>query len=188
MIIAFNRSIGPVKIDCIVREGPSHGLSITEIPIESGAKITDHAVINAKRVRLEIADGDGAATFAALVQFQESRIPFTLVTGLYVYSNMLIGAIEADRDAEWSSALRSYVELQEAIIVSSGTGAPAAGGAVSSSLPGGTRAVRAATPSAALSAGFSVVNRASGLVQRGDIAARALSAEAARAVLLRAFA
>lgn len=187
MIIAYSRVIGPVRIDCIIREAPSHRLAISEIPIESGAKITDHAYIEAKRLVLEIGDGAGAATFASLVRFQETRIPFTIVTGLYVYRNMLIAGLEAGRDWEWSRTLRSVIELQEAIIVSSGTAAPAVGESPSTALPGGLDALRAVTPSAALSAGFSVVDRAAGLIQRGDAAVRGVIAEQATSILRGAF-
>ena len=51
-IIAFSTSIGPVPLDCVISEKPSSELDITEIAIETGAKITDHAVVMPKKVGL----------------------------------------------------------------------------------------------------------------------------------------
>lgn len=116
--IAFNRLVGPVPIDCVVTETHNSEIEITEIPIENGARITDHAFILPKKVTLDIATGNATASYNALVAFQESRVPFTLVTGLFVYSNMLIKSLKADRDKTFSSVLRCSADLQEILIVS----------------------------------------------------------------------
>lgn len=166
--ILFSRNIGPVPIACVIRENPSHELGISKIPIESGAAITDHAYIEPKRLRMEIADGAAAGTFNALVAFQESRVPFTVVSGLFVYSNMLIQRLEADRDAEWSTALRGLVELQEAIIVETAYAAAESGDAMSDGQPGGKDSTRSASPSKGRSGDAATADRASGTVMRGD--------------------
>jgi len=169
--IIFSRLIGPVPIDCIVREVPIHRLGISRIPIESGANITDHAYIDPKRIRFEVADAQAVATFNALTAFQESRVPFTVVSGLYVYTNMLISEIGALRDIEWSQVLSSGIELQEAIIVetayaASDTSSDAGG------QPGGKNSTKAATPSSGRSGDSATADRASGPVTRGDQAAK----------------
>lgn len=116
--IAFSRAIGPVAIDCVVTERHTSELEITEIPVESGVRITDHALILPKRVTLDIANQNAAAAYNALVAFQESRVPFTVVTGLYLYQNMLIKSLNADRDKQFANILRCSCDLQEIIIVS----------------------------------------------------------------------
>jgi hypothetical protein len=116
--IAFNRVIGPVPIDCVITETHTSELDITEIPIENGARITDHAFVLPKKITLDIATGNAAASYNALVAFQESRLPFVLVSGLFVYSNMLVKALKADRDKTFSQILRCTADLQEIIIVS----------------------------------------------------------------------
>jgi hypothetical protein len=115
--IAFSRAIGPVPIDCVVSERHTSEIAITEIPIEDGARITDHAFVLPKKVTLDIANQNAAAAFNALVAFQESRIPFVLVTGLKVYTNMLVKNLSADRDKTFSAILRCSCDLQEIIIV-----------------------------------------------------------------------
>lgn len=172
--ILFSRAIGPVPIDCVVREGLRHGLGISEIPIESGASITDHAYIEPKRVRLEIASAAGAAAFNALVAFQETRVPFTVVTGLFVYSNMLIARLEADRSAQYAAIFYGFAELQEAIIVETAYTAAEDGDPVSNAEPGGKNATRSATPTSGRAGDAATANRASGTIMRGDIPAQSV--------------
>lgn len=171
-IVAFSTAIGPVPIDCVLTEKHTTELDITEIPIETGAKVTDHAVVMPKKLSLDVANDGAAATFNALVRFQESRVPFSIVSGLKVYSNMLVKRIDADRDASFSRVLRARVDLQEIIIVSTAYAADPAGetGAGSSNRgqPGGRKSTRAAPPSAERSTTAATANRASGTVQRGD--------------------
>lgn len=116
--ILFSRAIGPVPVSCVISENHVAELGITEIPIETGAKITDHSFVMPKKITLDVADENAAATWNALVRFQETRAPFTMVSGLMVYKNMLIKTLTADRDEKFSRVLRCTADLQEIIIVS----------------------------------------------------------------------
>ncbi|MBN9074290.1 MAG: hypothetical protein J0H34_22360 [Rhizobiales bacterium] len=169
-VIAFSRAIGPVPISCVLSEKHESSIEISEIPIETGAKITDHAYVMPKKVSLDIADGNATATFAALVRFQESRAPFTLVTGLTVYRNMLIKSIDADRDAGHSLVLSAKVEVQEAIIVSTARAASSDGGSKGGE-PGGAKSTKAPTPTKAGAGDTSTADRAAGTVAGGDASA-----------------
>lgn len=178
--IAFSRAIGPVPIQCVIREKPISELEITEIPVEFGAAITDHAYPLPKKVTLEIADNGGAATFNALVRFQESRVPFTLVTGLSVFQNMLIKRIEPDRDKDFSTTFRATVDLQEVIIVDT---ARAAGDGPEGGKPGGEKSTKAANPSKERAGDAATADRASGPVQRGDAPATSVEPARGRSIL-----
>lgn len=168
-VIAFSSAIGPVAIDCVLSERHSSELDITEIPIETGAKITDHAIIVPKRITLDVADSGAAATYAALVAFQESRVPFSLVTGLTIYNSMLIKRIDADRDAGTSRILRCRCDLQEVIIVSTSYAAsPDGDGTGQRGKASGTKSTRAAPPAAERSGDTATADRSTGTVQRGD--------------------
>ena len=169
-VIAFSSAIGPVRLDCTVSEKHTSTIEITENPIETGAKINDHAYIEPKRVSLDVADQGGALTFQALVRFQETRVPFTLVTGLNVYRNMLIKSIDADRDATFSKVLRARIDLQEALIVSTATAAVDGNEAsqTSKGAAGGKKSTSAASPSKSLAKGRVTAARATGTVVRGD--------------------
>lgn len=166
--IAFSRAIGPVPIDCVITERHSSELSITEIPIEDGARITDHAFILPKKVTLDIANANAAAAYNALVRFQESRVPFTVVTGLFVYTNMLIKALHADRDRQFSSILRCTCDLQEILIVSTAYAADPTGTGTGDPTNASSNTSNSVNPQNASDA--ATADRTTGTVLRGDSA------------------
>ena len=162
-VIAFSRAVGPVPIDCVLSEDHSSEIEVTEIPIETGARITDHAYVLPKRVTLEVADVNAAATYNALVRLQESRAPFTVVTGLFVYTNMLIRSLNATRDKFTSKILQCTADLQEIIIV--GTAFTAAPGSLLGSLGSMTPGISSTQSKDAVTS-----DRATATVLRGDSA------------------
>lgn len=178
--IAFSRTIGPVPISCVVREKPVAELEITEIPVEFGAAITDHAYPLPKKVTLELVDAGGAATYNALVRFQESRVPFTLVTGLSVFRNMLIKRIDPERDKDFSSTFRATIDLQEVIIVET---ARASADSPEGGKPGGTKSTKAASATKGRAGDAATANRASGTVQRGDAPATTVAPDKGSSIL-----
>lgn len=165
--IIFSNAIGPVPITCFIKEQHRAELEITEIPIEFGAAITDHAYAQPKKVTLDIADANAAASHAALVRHQESREPFTLVTGLSVYRNMLIKRIEATRESTSSRILRASVDLQEVIIVETAKTA-GDGDQDSKGQPGGKKSTKSAGASKGRAGDAATADRASSTVGRGD--------------------
>ncbi|WP_027823444.1 phage baseplate protein [Laribacter hongkongensis] len=52
MARVINRRIGTVELDAVVSEGHQSDLRVTENPIESGAQIADHAVLEPKSVTI----------------------------------------------------------------------------------------------------------------------------------------
>ena len=158
--IAFSPTIGPVFIDCVISERPESTLEITEVPVESGVRITDHAVVAPKRVTLDIANHNAAESFRALVEFQERREPFTLVTGLSVFNNTLIKSISTERDASFSTVLRAKIELQEIVIVETAYDPNASSGNKSKT--------RSATPTAGKASNPATSDKAAQTVNNGD--------------------
>lgn len=185
-VIAFSRAIGPVPINCILSEKHTSEVEITGNPIETGAEVNDHAYIKPKQVILEIADRNAAVIFNTLVRFQESRVPFYLVTGLSVYKDMLIQAIDATRDKTHSTVLRATVTLRQVIIVSTGS-APAEGGPQPSGSPGGTKSLGAARPSAESATDAVTSDRAASTVQMGDNPTAAVEPGPKQSILSRMF-
>ncbi|WP_019997244.1 phage baseplate protein [Aureimonas ureilytica] len=190
-VIAISRAIGPVPLAVVLVEQHESELEITENAVEFGAKVTDHAYSQPKRLTLEVADSSATATWQALKRLQESRVPFNLVTGLDLYRDMLIRRLSADRDLKTSQILRAKVELQEVIIVDTaqaaatgeGGGKSAAGGKAN---PGGKDSRRAATPAAGRSSADNA-NRAAGAVKRGDNATKTVAPERGRSILSQVF-
>ncbi len=117
--ILVSRSIGGIFVDVVISEEHVASMEIAEHPVESGAKISDHAWRMPYSVTLESVIGSDRAvsSYQALLALQEKAEPFALVTGLKVYSNMLVKEITATRDREHSRVLKFTAELQEVIIV-----------------------------------------------------------------------
>lgn len=186
--ILFNSAIGPIPVSVVIRESHTSSLGITENPIESGAKVTDHAYVEPKKVSLDFADQSAAETYNTLVQFQQTRQPFTLVTGLYVYTNMLIKSLSADRDERFSRVLSGKAELQEIIIVETAYVADdSEAGKGQRGKPGGKNSTRSAAPSKDRANGTVTKDRASGSIQRGDTPATSVDAGRNQSLLSRGF-
>lgn len=166
-VIAFSRAIGPIPINCILSERHISEVEITRNPIETGAEVNDHAYIKPKEIDLEIADRNAAATFNALVQFQESRVPFYLVTGLTVYRDMLISAIDATRDKDKAYILSAGITCRQVIIVSTAS-APDDGSAHPSGQAGGKKSTGSVNPSKASANNPATADRVASTVQTGD--------------------
>ncbi len=146
--ILFSPAIGPVPIGVFLSERHESSIEMTSVPIEGSADATDHAYALPDRVTIEIASESAAATYQALRDWQKARVPFTLVTGLEIYDDMLIESIRPERDKAFSNVFRGTVELRQVIIVETayvpaGIGAGMPSG-LSSGAPGGTDSVRAA--------------------------------------------
>lgn len=121
--VAFTRAIGPVILDVVISEKHSSEMETAEHPVERGAKISDHAWRKPMEVEMEIAVSDGAlAAYEGLLALQRAAEPFTLVTGLKVYQNMLVQKVEATRDKEYSRILFGTASLKEIILTSTKAG------------------------------------------------------------------
>ena len=166
MAILFSNSVGPIPVSVVASEKHDSTIEITEIPIETGASVTDHSYRNPNKVTLEILSEGATVTYSALKRLQESRVPFTLVTGLYVYKNMLIKAITPERTSEFSNVFNGVVDLQEAILV--GTTYVANQGSKNAGKPGGAKSTKAATPTKQITSGADAQKRASQTVARGS--------------------
>ncbi|KRE07463.1 hypothetical protein ASE63_22450 [Bosea sp. Root381] len=145
--ILISRSIGGVFVDVVVSETHESEIEIPKHPVEKGVKISDHAWRLPRKVTLEsVVDGPRAvAAYQQLLDLQERLEPFTLVTGLRVYNDMMLIRITPERDREHSRVLKFEAELEEVRIVSTET---SAGG------------------------GSSQSDKAQGTTKRGQVAAR----------------
>lgn len=171
--ILFSNVIGPVAVAVVLKEEHKSTLGLTDNPIETGAKVTDHAYVEPKELSLEIATDNAAQTYNDLVRFQESRQPFTYVSGLYVYTNMVITELTAEREDATSRILKGTVKLREVIIVSTARtlSEGGSGGTTRQSdagKAGGTKSTNAARPTQQNTAAGTTADRATGTVQRGD--------------------
>lgn len=166
-VITFSPNVGPILFDAVLSEDHESELEITGNPIETGAEVNDHAYVKPKTVTVEVADSNAALVYNALIEFQETRIPFFMVTGLRLYRNMLISSIKAQRDRNTSRILRATIVMKEVNIVDTGT-APASEAGGTRGKPGGAKSRTATPPSEATAADTTTADSAANTVKRGD--------------------
>lgn len=167
-VIAFSPNVGPVKFDCVISEEHVSEIEITSNPIETGAEVNDHAYVKPKQVTLDVADSNAALIYNVLVRFQETRIPFFMITGLTLYKNMLIQSIDAHRDKDTARILRATIVLREVVIVSTGTAPVNSSGSGTQASAGGANSRGARQPSRGGATNRATADRVGGTVSRGD--------------------
>ena len=146
LFIRSNKSIGGIRLDAVIRETHSNKVRLSTNPVELGADISDHAVVEPKKVNIiaQVSDSPlGTAAFSqiidlitglfgtstspnltrstaaynALVQLMELREPIELQTKLILYENMLITSITTGQDKNTSRVVLMTINLEEVIIV-----------------------------------------------------------------------
>lgn len=131
-----SRKIGLIIPSVVVSEKHSDTLEITEHPVEVGAAVADHAYKRPSEVVMEVGFAGGGSlldfvdtssiglslglspqeTYQKLLDMQNSRIPFDVVTGKRLYSNMLMRALEVNTDRTSENVLSAVITLREVLI------------------------------------------------------------------------
>lgn len=148
LFIRTQKSIGGIQLDAVLSETHSNTVRLTKNPVELGADITDHRVIEPKRVNILASVSDtplGTAAFAqivdlvtglfgtatsdnitrsnaaynAMVQLQEIGEPVNIQTKLRLYENMIITNISTTQDAASSRIVQMNIAAEEVIITES---------------------------------------------------------------------
>lgn len=135
------RRIGLIVPSVVISEKHNDTLEITEHPVEVGAAISDHAYRRPSEVVMQVGFAGGGSlldfldttsiglsaglspkeTYQELLDLQNSRVPFDVVTGKRIYTNMLIRALEVTTDRTSENALSAVLTLREVIITSTTT-------------------------------------------------------------------
>lgn len=136
-----SRRIGLIVPSVVISEKHTDTLEITEHPVEVGAAISDHAYRRPSEVVMQVGFSGGGSlldfldttsfglsvglspkeTYQELLDLQNSRVPFDVVTGKRIYSNMLIRALEVTTDRTSENVLSAVLTLREVIITSTTT-------------------------------------------------------------------
>lgn len=132
IFIRRKRSIGDVIPDVAVEEVHSDDLIITDHPVEQGAAISDHAFKKPAEVALRYGWSNSSAiintllggrsmsveeVYKKLLQLQESREPFDLITGKRAYNNMLISSLKVETSLTTNDVLYVTAICRQIIIV-----------------------------------------------------------------------
>lgn len=130
VFIRSRTSIGYIIPQVFIHSEGRDELTITSHPIETGAPISDHAYREPAVLNLTVAWGAGGLltdfsgttnsvddAYAALLDLQSLREPFTVTTHKRTYPNMLIASLGVTEDKETRNVLVVDVGLREVVIV-----------------------------------------------------------------------
>jgi len=117
--------------DAVLKVAHHNEIRLTENPVQTGAPITDHAMILPAHVTLEIGMSDAqdsfqqpspwttvkgaksVSAFQQMLTLLQSRVPVTITTRLNTYSNMVMISENADDSYQTQYGLRAVLEFRE---------------------------------------------------------------------------
>lgn len=133
-------ALASVELDAVIREGATASSRITDNPVEQGANMNDHIIIEPMTFTMEgvvsniasnafaavtglFTDGNqkAQATWNDLLKLQIDRTPFTLNQGLKSYPNVVIISLSTSQDVNTSNSLFFTANLKEFIFVGTET-------------------------------------------------------------------
>lgn len=124
---------GSFFIEAIFSTEHAAGVTLTTHPVQSGASITDHAIVTPKEVTLEVGASDvllganlktpskSVTLFQSLMALLEAREPVTLITRLFTYEHMVLIALTVPDDLTTMHALRATLTFQQVQIANVAT-------------------------------------------------------------------
>lgn len=120
------RKIGTIQVNVVINENTTDTLTVTKQPVQQGASITDHAFMEptvfshtiyfSANLNLSL-----AKLYQQLLQLQQSRVPFDIVTPKRTYNNMLMTTLSCQTDSKTENALAITASYQQIILVPIGT-------------------------------------------------------------------
>lgn len=118
-----NRKLGNLNVQVVINESTNDTLTITKQPVQQGASITDHAYREPTAFSATMFYRDNplkslSKTYQELLDLQNSRVPFTIITPKRIYKSMLISALGQTTDKSTENCLSIQLTCQEIIIVS----------------------------------------------------------------------
>lgn len=148
LFVRTRKSIGGIQLDAVLSETHNNTVRLTKNPVELGADITDHAIVEPKKIVIvaEVSDtplGLAAlgqivdlitglfgtsttqnitrsnAAFNAMVLLQEQREPLEIQTKLRLYQDMIITSLVTTQDKDSSRIALMTIILEEVLITES---------------------------------------------------------------------
>lgn len=148
LFIRTKKSIGGIELDAVLSETHNNQVRLTKNPVELGVDITDHAIVEPKKINIVAQVSDtplGTAAFGqivdlvtglfgtatsqnitrsnaaynAMVQLMEQREPIQVQTKLKLYEDMVITALSTTQDKNSSRIALMTINLEEVLITES---------------------------------------------------------------------
>lgn len=150
LFIRTKRTLGGIQLDNVVFEEHEGSITLTRNPVEAGADITDHAIVQPDTLFIQgiVTDSPlGTAAFGALIDsisnlfgtstsanltrsqqafealttLKNNAQPIDVTTKLKTYTNMMITTLSTSQDKDTSQILIINISLEEVILTESAT-------------------------------------------------------------------
>lgn len=119
--------VAGVFLDAVLSEDHSYNNRVTNFPVEDGTFVSDHVITEPLTVRISGVVSDtplnifsgfnrSVDSFNRLVRLVENKEIITVVTGIKVYTSMVITSLNVPRAVESGQSLTFNIELQKLII------------------------------------------------------------------------
>lgn len=148
LFVRTKKSIGGIQLDAVLTESHNSTVRTTKNPVEVGAEITDHSIIDPKKINIVAQVSDtplgvaalgqlvdsvtnlfgtatsdnitrSSAAYNAMILLQEAREPIEVQTKLKLYTDMIITGISTTQDKDTSRIVSMSINLEEILLVES---------------------------------------------------------------------
>jgi len=120
-------TIATVTLDATLSEDHEYNSKVTSFPVEDGRVVTDHIIKEPERVQISgiVSDTPLAIltsfnrsidAFNRLVQIYENKEIITVVTGIKIYTDMVMTSLQVPRNLQTGQSLNFIIELQKILL------------------------------------------------------------------------
>lgn len=128
---------GDIGFDSVISESIQADVTVTKHPIEIGADIADHVYVNPATINMKVivsytttnsSDDPFASTWSSgasrpqnayrvLEEIKAAGKSFTVVTGMKIFTNMVLTSVSVDRDTTTANVMIADLVLNEIFVV-----------------------------------------------------------------------
>lgn len=116
--------VGSVFLDATISEGHNYNSRVTSYPVETGGIISDHIINEPETLTITGIVSDtplniltsfnrSVDAFNRLVRIHDLRERITVITGIKIYTNMVITSLQVPRNINSGQSLTFVIELQK---------------------------------------------------------------------------
>ena len=120
-------SISSVVLDAVLTEDHQYNSRVTNYPIENGRDITDHIINEPDTLQITGVVSDTPLSFLApfnrsinsfnrLIEIHERKERITVVTGIKVYTDMVMTSLQVPRNVQSGQSLTFVIDLQKVFL------------------------------------------------------------------------
>jgi hypothetical protein len=118
------RAIDTIISDVVITESAVDKVSLTKHPVEYGAQISDHAIIEQPQLTINVGFSDSGSyigyvqdAYAEFLSLKDALAPVMVYTGKRVFYNMFVTGLSTTTDKETENVLHLTVTMEGLLLV-----------------------------------------------------------------------